>query len=120
MTTGRCSRTPVSLLPMEDPAQLVYCSCPRDAAQALARTVVEQGLAACVNVLDAVQSVYRWQGELQQDEEALLLIKTRQSRLPAMQKALLAAHPYELPEIIAVPIEAGHAPYLQWIRDQTA
>lgn len=105
---------------MEDSAQLVYCSCPRSAAQTLAKTVVEQGLAACVNVIDAVQSVYRWQGELQQDEEALLLIKTRQSRLPALQAALLAAHPYELPEIIAVPIGAGHAPYLQWIRDQTA
>lgn len=105
---------------MDDPAQLVYCSCPRSEAQALARTVVEQGLAACVNVLDGVQSIYRWQGELQHDEEALLLIKTRQSRLPALQATLLAAHPYELPEIIAVPIGAGHAPYLQWIRDQTA
>ena len=86
----------------------------------MAKTVVEQGLAACVNVMDAVQSIYRWQGELQQDEEALLLIKTRQSRLADLQAALLAAHPYELPEIIAVPIGAGHAPYLQWIRDQTA
>lgn len=105
---------------MEDTAQLVYCSCPRSEAQALAKTVVEQGLAACVNVLDAVQSIYRWQGELQQDEEALLLIKTRQSRLADLQAALLAAHPYELPEIIAVPIGAGHAPYLQWIQDQTA
>lgn len=105
---------------MNDRPYLVYCSCPRAEAQALAATVVEQGLAACVNVLGGVQSVYRWDGKVQQDDEALLLIKTREERLPALQASLLAAHPYELPEIIAVPIEAGHSPYLQWIRDQTA
>jgi periplasmic divalent cation tolerance protein len=85
-----------------------------DAAR-IARALVERRLAACVNVLPSVRSFYRWQGAVQEDEERLLVIKTRRDRFEALREALVALHPYELPEAIALPIEAGHAPYLAWI-----
>ena len=102
---------------MSEQTLLVLCTCPPEAAEKLAQAVVEPGLAACVNIQPAVRSVYRWQGELQSDDESLLLIKTTQGRLSAVQAQLLSQHPYELPEIIAVPISGGHAPYLDWVRD---
>jgi periplasmic divalent cation tolerance protein len=103
-----------------DPATvlLCYCSCP-DAASArkLAQTLVGERLAACVNQLLGVQSTYRWQGAVTSDSEVLLLIKTTATRLPALQARLLELHPYDLPELIAVPIMSGHEAYLQWVRD---
>jgi periplasmic divalent cation tolerance protein len=84
-------------------------------AERIARELVERGLAACVNVVAAVSSVYRWKGRIESEEERLLLIKTRAERFEALREALVALHPYELPEAIAVPIEAGHQPYLDWI-----
>lgn len=87
----------------------------RDAALELARTLVGKRLAACANVLDGCSSVYRWQGEVQTEREIPVLIKTRVDRFASLQQEILACHPYELPEIIAVPLEAGFQPYLDWV-----
>lgn len=84
-------------------------------AERLARSLVEQGLAACVNILPGVSSIYRWKGALEQASEVLLLIKTRAERFEAVREALVALHPYEVPEVLGVPIVAGHAPYLAWL-----
>jgi periplasmic divalent cation tolerance protein len=84
-------------------------------AERIARALVERRLAACVNVLPGVVSLYRWKGEVCRGEELLLVIKTRGERLPELHEALLALHPYELPELVALPIEAGHPPYLAWL-----
>jgi len=98
--------------------QICLCTCPDEAtAQNLATSLVEEKLAACVNILPKVLSVYSWQGTIQQDQECLLLIKSNKQTFAAIQEHILARHPYELPEIIAVPIEDGLKPYLQWIDD---
>ena len=91
----------------------------RAQAEALARGLVEQGLAACVQLLP-IDSVYRWEGQVQSAAEVLLLIKTRAERVEAVTAALAAAHPYETPQIIAVPITAGLPAYLAWIDAATA
>ncbi len=95
-------------------------SCPPDAAKALARTLVESRHAACVNILPGITSVYRWEKQLQEDDETLLVIKTTRARFEALRDAVLQHHPYELPEIIAVDIAAGYRPYLDWIRQCVA
>lgn len=100
-------------------ARLVFVTCRIDTAEALARALVEARVAACVNVIPRIASVYRWQDEVQRDEEALLIIKTTAERFEALSAAILAQHPYELPEILAVDIAAGHAPYLDWIAAST-
>jgi periplasmic divalent cation tolerance protein len=84
-------------------------------AERIGRALVERGLAACVNVLPAVVSIYRWKGKLEQDEERLLVIKTRADRFAALREALVSLHPYEVPEVIALPIADGHQPYLEWL-----
>ncbi|MCL7714513.1 divalent-cation tolerance protein CutA [Stenotrophomonas mori] len=101
-------------------ARLVFCTCPDTAtAHALARHLVERNLAACVNLLPPMQSVYRWHGQLEQAEEVQLLIKTCADRLPALSAALQRLHPYEVPEILALTPSAGLPAYLDWIRAQT-
>lgn len=84
-------------------------------AAEIARAVVEERLAACGNVLPGVRSIYRWQGAVQEDAEVLLLLKTRRERFPALRDRILALHPYEVPEVIALPVDAGSQPYLDWI-----
>lgn len=96
-------------------ARIVFITCRIDMAESLARSLVEARVAACVNVIPRIASTYRWQDEVQRDEESLLLVKTTAERYEALREAVLAQHPYELPEIIAVDIAAGHAPYLDWI-----
>src|SRR3970282_2954836 len=92
---------------------LVWTNLPdRAAAERLADLVIGQKLAACVNILAPCRSVYRWKGAVQHDEEHPLLIKTTAQRYPALEQALRSAHPYELPEIIAVPIERGRPGHL--------
>jgi periplasmic divalent cation tolerance protein len=102
-----------------DPATvlLCYCSCPdATSAQAIAEALVGERLAACVNRLPAVHSTYRWQGAVTRDSEELLLIKTTAARFDALKARLLELHPYELPELIAVPVQHGHEAYLDWVR----
>jgi periplasmic divalent cation tolerance protein len=91
----------------------------RAAAERIADLVVAQRLAACVNILAPCRSVYRWKDAVQHDEEHPVLIKTTGERYAALEAAIRAAHPYELPEIIAVPIERGLAAYLQWVDSET-
>ena len=91
----------------------------RAAAERLADLVVEKRLAACVNILAPCRSVYRWKDAVQHDEEHPLLIKTTAERYPELEEALRAGHPYELPEIVAVPIEQGLPAYLEWVAGET-
>jgi periplasmic divalent cation tolerance protein len=91
----------------------------RAAAERLAGLVIAQQLAACVNILAPCRSVYRWRGAVQHDEEHPMLIKTTAERYPALEQALRSGHPYELPEIIAVPIERGLPEYLAWVAGET-
>ena len=91
----------------------------RAAAERIAELLVGQRLAACVNMLAPCRSVYRWKGALHHDEEHPVLIKTTAERYAALEQALRAAHPYELPEIIAVPIERGLPQYLAWVAGET-
>lgn len=103
-----------------EPVLLVLSNLPdRDSALRLARAVVEQGLAACVNVLGGCTSVYRWKGAVETAEEVSVLIKTRESLYPQLEEAIRGLHPYELPEVIAVRLAAGFADYLQWVRVET-
>lgn len=98
---------------------MVMTNAPDNAtAHALARAVVDARLAACVNVLHGVHSVYRWQGRVEEATEVTLLIKTTRQHYPALQQALVAAHPYDLPEVIAWPLADGYAPYLNWIASE--
>jgi periplasmic divalent cation tolerance protein len=89
------------------------------AAETLARSLVEARLAACVNILAPCRSVYRWQGALETANEVPLLIKTTATCYPALAVAICAQHPYELPEIIAVPITEGLPEYLAWVAAET-
>ncbi len=89
-------------------------------AEALARKLVEGRLAACVNILSPCRSVYRWQGTLESAAEVPVLIKTTAERYAALEAAIRAAHPYELPEIVAVSIERGLPEYLAWVAADTA
>ena len=87
----------------------------QDAAERLAETLVETGLAACVNIGAPVTSIYRWEKKLHRGTELMLTIKTTRARYPALEQAIVDGHPYELPELIAVPITAGLSGYLAWI-----
>lgn len=90
-----------------------------DTARALAAQLIEQQVAACVNILAPATSVYRWEGAVNTDTETPMFIKTTRSRYPMLEKAIRAGHPYELPEIIAVPVTLGLPAYLDWVRDET-
>ena len=91
----------------------------RAAAERLADQLIAAQAAACVNILAPCRSVYRWKGTVQHDEEHPMLIKTTAERYAALEQALRAGHPYELPEIIAVPIERGLPAYLDWLAAET-
>ncbi len=98
---------------------VVFCTCETpDEASRIADTLVEERLAACVNVFPPVRSIYRWQGAVEDTQETLLLIKTVQERFRALQDRILELHSYDTPEIIALPIAEGSAPYLSWLREQ--
>ena len=96
--------------------QIVLCTVPdQETGGRIANALVTEQLAACVNIIPGITSVYRWKGAVEQDQEALLLIKTGQDRWQPLQERIRALHPYELPEIIAVPIHTGQTDYIEWI-----
>jgi periplasmic divalent cation tolerance protein len=103
---------------MSTDLQIVLCTIPdRETAELIAGTLVSEQLAACVNILPGVTSMYRWQGAIEQSEELLLNIKTSQKVWPMLEAQIQALHPYELPEIVAVPIKTGEAEYIQWLEN---
>ena len=101
--------------------RLCLCTCPdRDTARTLARALVEARLAACVNLLPGVESVYRWQGAVEEATEVQLLIKTTSGRLAALAARLRTLHPYAVPELIAFEAVGGLPDYLRWVSAETA
>jgi periplasmic divalent cation tolerance protein len=92
----------------------------RASALTLARSLLDSRLAACVSVGAPVESLYHWRGKIETAQEIPVVVKTRSERYAAVEAAIRAGHPYELPEIVAVPVTDGLAPYLQWIADETA
>jgi periplasmic divalent cation tolerance protein len=103
---------------MASDAMVILVTAPSaDQAAVIARTLVEEGLAACGNVLPQLRSIYRWEGKVQDEPEALLILKSTRARFEALRARVVALHPYECPEVIALPVEEGHPPYLAWIAD---
>ena len=98
---------------------VVFCTAPAGEAEDLARALVDARLAACVNVT-GVQSFYRWEGAVLDESERLLIVKTEHRLLVPLIERIQELHSYDLPEIIAMPIVGGSAPYLDWIREETA
>lgn len=95
---------------------VVYITAPDAAVGArIGRALVEEELAACCNLVPGLRSIYRWEGAIQEDAEVLLVLKTRAERLDALTARVVALHPYALPEVIALPVVAGYAPYLAWV-----
>jgi periplasmic divalent cation tolerance protein len=103
------------------PVQVVLVTAPdAEVGTRLARAVVEERLAACVNLVPGVRSIYRWAGAVQEDDEVLLVIKTREDRVAALSRRVHELHPYELPELIAVAVLGGSERYLAWLREEAA
>lgn len=92
----------------------------REGATTLARTLVEERLAACVNLLPGVHSIYRWEGEVASADEVLLVLKTRADRVDTLRRRVVSLHPYDLPEFVVLPVEGGLDGYLAWIRAESA
>ena len=88
-----------------------------ETAAEVARALVEEGLAACGNVVPGLRSIYRWQGQVHDEAEALLVLKTERRLLEALKARLPVLHPYQVPELLALPVEGGLAPYLEWIAE---
>lgn len=102
------------------PCRLVFCTCPDAAtAERLAGVLVEERLAACANLVPGIVSVYRWQGAVQRDTEVLMLLKTRTETFDALAARLRELHPYAVPEILAVGIDAGSPAYIEWLLAET-
>jgi periplasmic divalent cation tolerance protein len=99
---------------------LVFTTLPSpDKAAEIARALVEERLAACGNVFPAVRSIYKWQGKVQDENEVMLLLKTREEQLERLKLRILELHPYEVPEVLAIPVESGYRAYLEWIASAT-
>jgi periplasmic divalent cation tolerance protein len=97
-------------------AMVVLVTVPNaETAEKLGEALVGERLAACVNVLSGVRSIYRWKGAVQKDAELLCLCKTTREQFERLRARVVELHPYELPEVVALPIELGHTPYLEWI-----
>jgi periplasmic divalent cation tolerance protein len=106
---------------MTEQVIVALCTCPDEAtARRIAQTLVSERLATCVNRLAGVTSTYFWDGSLQDDAEVLLIIKTTAARLAGLEARLRALHPYELPELVALPVAGGNERYLEWVRTGVA
>jgi periplasmic divalent cation tolerance protein len=101
---------------------ILLVNAPPDRARAIARALVERRLAACVNILPGVTSIYRWEGKIEEAAESMLFIKTRRELVAEVTAAVRALHPYAVPEIVAVPLasDRGNAAYLDWVYAETA
>ncbi len=95
--------------------RVVFVTAPVEQAEALARSLVDRRLVACVNIVPSVRSVYRWQGEVETADEALLVMKTSASTLEALVEAVEVLHPYDVPEVLAVPVSGGLPAYAAWV-----
>lgn len=105
---------------MESQPLVVYCTCPdQTTAERIAEALVAERLAACANVVPGLISIYRWQGQVRREAELLLIIKTRGVDYSLLEARIRELHPYEVPEIVALPIQAGAAEYLGWLADST-
>ena len=99
--------------------RIVFVSIPREEAKTFARKLVEERLAACVNIVPKMESYYWWDGKVLEDSESLLLIKTTAARFDDLQQYIVDRHPYDLPEIVALPITEGLEGYLKWVAEET-
>ena len=89
-----------------------------ETAERLGGTLVEEGLAACANLLPGVVSLYRWEGEMQRDQEVLVILKSTAAATERLRARVDELHPYDVPEVLAFPVVAGHEPYLRWVTDE--
>lgn len=94
---------------------VAYCTCPPEEAPGIARALVEGAACACVSIVPGLRSVYTWKGEVADEAESLLVIKTRADRFEALERAVRKVHPYEVFELVACRVERGSAAYLEWI-----
>lgn len=98
--------------------QVILSSAPQvSVAKRIARKLVDQRAAACVSIIDRCVSIYRWKGKRQETREVLLIIKSDSRRFKAVEKTILDMHPYDVPEIIALPVQTGNARYLKWLKE---
>lgn len=117
MVSGRNSQGE----PASAEALVVLCTCPDgDTARGLAAGLVEGRLAACVNILPEIRSIYRWRGETCDDAEVLMVAKTSPDAYPGLERWLRQHHPYDVPEVLALPVQAGSRDYLEWVLNETA
>jgi periplasmic divalent cation tolerance protein len=105
---------------MSDEVRVVFCTFPDpETAHRISQAAVEKRYAACASLVPAVRSIYRWRDQVQQADEALVVYKTSAACYPDLEEFLLRSHPYEVPEIVALPISAGSAAYLDWVIDSS-
>ena len=103
-----------------DAVRVVLVTAPDDETPGtIARALVEEGLVACVNIVPGVRSVYRWEGAVQEDAEVMLVLKTRADRCAAVAARVADLHPYDLPEVLALPVSTGSDAYLEWVRTES-
>lgn len=104
----------------EAPAVVLLCTVPNlEIGRSIARAVVSERLAACVNLVPGLTSIYRWEGAVHEDQEVLLVLKTRPERVERLTSSLIELHPYDVPEVLTFPSNGGHADYLAWLRAET-
>lgn len=102
--------------PLKPNYTIAITTCPNsNVASQIADILVEKRLAACVNIIPAIESVYQWQGKIEHEKESMLVIKTEHQQLKALESQLIKLHPYDVPEFITIPIESGSKAYLEWI-----
>lgn len=105
---------------MSSTARVVLVTTPdADTAERLATVLVDERLAACGSVVPGAVSIYRWDEQIRRDDEALLILKTEQAQIDALCERVVALHPYDVPEVVVLPILGGHAPYLEWVGRST-
>lgn len=106
---------------LEFEPMIVFVTCgSEEEAYRISKTLVEEYLAACVNILSSIRSIYRWEGKIWDEKEFLLIIKTQKKHFERIEKRIKSLHSYSVPEIIALPIEKGYEPYLRWLFENTS